>query len=78
MPHLKQEGENLAEREIEVLRGLIEDKSNKEIADNLNISVHTVVTHRKNITLKTGIRSQAGLTIYAISKKIIFIDDVSL
>ncbi|MEA4948797.1 MAG: LuxR C-terminal-related transcriptional regulator, partial [Petrimonas sp.] len=48
----------------------------KEIADSLNISIHTVVTHRKNITSKTGIRSQSGLTIYAISKRIISIEDV--
>ena len=39
---------------------------NKEIADHLNISVHTVVSHRKNITAKTDIKTVAGLTIYAL------------
>jgi DNA-binding CsgD family transcriptional regulator len=51
---------------------------NKEIADQLHISVHTVVRHRKNITQKTGIRSQSGLTIYAISKKIIHLEDMEI
>jgi DNA-binding CsgD family transcriptional regulator len=70
--------DNLTEREIEVLTRLVHGLSNKEIADSLNISIHTVITHRKNITAKTGIRSQPGLTIYAISKKIISIEDIDL
>ncbi len=61
----------LTEREIVVLRQLVKGLSNKEIADKLNISIHTVISHRKNITEKTGIKSLPGLTIYAISKKII-------
>lgn len=69
------EDESLSEREIEVLVLLIKGLSNKEIAENLNISIHTVITHRKNIAIKTGIRSQSGLTIYAISKKIVSLDD---
>ena len=73
----KTDDESLSEREIEVLTGIVNGFSNKEIAESLNISVHTVVTHRKNITAKTGIRSQSGLTIYAISKEIISIDDFS-
>ncbi len=72
-----EEDETLSERETEVLRLLICGNSNKEIADSLNISIHTVVTHRKNITIKTGIRSQSGLTIYAISKNIVAIEDFS-
>lgn len=69
------EDESLSEREIEVLVLLIKGLSNKEIAESLNISIHTVITHRKNIAIKTGIRSQSGLTIYAISKKIVSLDD---
>ncbi|MPM34175.1 hypothetical protein SDC9_80757 [bioreactor metagenome] len=68
--------DNLTDRELDVLTQLVHGYSNKEIADSLNISIHTVVTHRKNITSKTGIRSQSGLTIYAISKRIISIEDV--
>ncbi len=70
--------DNLTEREIEVLTSLVHGLSNKEIAEFLNISIHTVITHRKNITAKTGIRSQSGLTIYAISKKIVSIEDIDL
>lgn len=69
------EQENLSDRELEVLKLLVTGCSNKEIADKLFISIHTVVSHRKNISLKTGIKSQAGLTIYAISNKIIQIED---
>lgn len=69
------EQELLSEREIDVLKQIIKGFSNKEIADNLNISIHTVISHRKNISQKTGIKSQSGLTIYAISNKIILIDD---
>jgi len=68
---------NLTDREVDVLTKLVKGLSNKEIAESLNISIHTVITHRKNITIKTGIRSQSGLTIYAIYKKIIRMDDFS-
>lgn len=66
--------EHITERETDVLIQLVHGLSNKEIADKLNISIHTVVSHRKNIIQKTGIKSQAGLTIYAISNKIITLD----
>lgn len=62
---------NLSERETEVLKALSKGLSNKEIADLLNISIHTVMSHRKSITQKTGIRSESGLTIFAISNNII-------
>jgi len=66
--------EELSERETHVLLQLIKGLSNKEIADKLNISIHTVISHRKNIIEKTGIKSLPGLTIYAISKKITSLD----
>lgn len=74
----KNEDDNLTKREIEVLTGIVNGMMNKEIADSLHISIHTVVRHRKNITMKTGIRSQSGLTIYAISKKIVEIEDIEI
>lgn len=70
--------DNLTEREIHVLTKVVHGLSNKEIADSLHISIHTVTTHRKNIASKTGIRSESGLTIYALSKNIISIDNIEL
>lgn len=66
--------ETISDREIDVLKLLVEGNSNKEIADKLNISTHTVISHRKNISQKTGIKSVSGLTIYAIVNNIISID----
>lgn len=61
----------LSLRETEVLRELAHGKSYKEIADTLCISTNTVVTHRKNITQKLGIRSVSGLSLYAMMNGII-------
>lgn len=57
---------DLSDRERDVLVLVAQGKSSKEIADLLNISIHTVNTHRKNITRKTGIKSVAGLAVYAM------------
>lgn len=56
----------LSDRELEVLILVAQGLSSKEIANKLNISVHTVNSHRKNITHKTGIKSVAGLAVYAM------------
>ncbi|MFN8208271.1 MAG: LuxR C-terminal-related transcriptional regulator [Bacteroidales bacterium] len=66
----------LSDREKGVLQLLALGKSNKEIADKLSISINTVITHRKNISQKTGIRSVSGLTIYAVVNKLITLDSV--
>jgi len=55
----------LSAREIEVLTMVAKGCSNKQIAGQLFISIHTVITHRKNITFKLGIKSISGLTLYA-------------
>jgi DNA-binding CsgD family transcriptional regulator/predicted DNA-binding transcriptional regulator len=70
----KNQNEQLTERETDVLKWLAKGLSNKEIADKLNVSIHTVNTHRKNIMDKTSIRSLAGLTVYAVTKGIISLD----
>ena len=57
---------DLIAREIEVLVLLVRGLINKEIADKLNISLTTVITHRKNITEKLGIKAVSGLAIYAV------------
>ena len=59
-------GYELSRRETDVLVQVARGMTNKEIADALNVSVHTVISHRKNIMHKTGIKSVAGLTVYAI------------
>ncbi len=68
--------EELSEREKEVLVKLVDGLSNKEIADALCISVHTVITHRKNIARKLQIHSPAGLTIYAIVHHLVDINNL--
>ena len=56
----------LSDREIEVLSLIVQGYINKEIADQLNIGMTTVITHRKNIMDKLGVKSVSALTIYAV------------
>lgn len=56
----------LSDREIEVLSLVAQGKINKEIADQLCIGLTTVITHRKNIQEKLGLKSVSALTIYAV------------
>lgn len=72
--HAAQEQEELSDREKEVLIEIVKGLSNKEVAEKLFISVHTVITHRKNIVRKLNIHSSAGLTIYAIVNNMIDIN----
>lgn len=67
---------DLSIREKEILVSVARGLMNKEIADLHSISIHTVITHRKNITRKTGIKTVAGLTIYAILNGMIDMTDV--
>lgn len=66
----------LSDREKDVLICLAKGQKNNEIADALNISVYTVITHRKNIVKKTGIKSVAALTVYAILNNLIDEKDI--
>ena len=67
---------NLTPREIDVLRLVTKGLANKEIADKLNIGLTTVISHRKNITEKLGIKSASGLAIFAVMHGYIEADSI--
>lgn len=72
-------GQNsLSQREKEIIGCVVRGMTNKEIAEQLFISVHTVITHRRNITRKLQIHSAAGLTIYAIVNKLVELSEVKM
>ena len=70
--------EPLSQREKDVIIGVVQGMTNKEIADHLCISTNTVITHRRNIAKKLQIHSPAGLTIYAIVNNFVDISNVKL
>lgn len=72
----KTENVELSNREVDVLVALAKGLTNKEISDQLFISVHTVITHRKNIIRKTGIKSVSGLTVYALLNNLVDESDI--
>ena len=74
LPH--ESANTLSAREIEVLVLVTKGLINKEIADKLNISLTTVISHRKNITEKLGIKSVSGLAIYAVMNGYIDADSI--
>ena len=66
----------LSGREKDILIALAKGLANKEIADKLHISTHTVISHRKNIVRKTGIKTVSGLTLYALFNNLVLQDDL--
>jgi regulator of cell morphogenesis and NO signaling len=66
----------LSDREKEIVRCVAKGMSNKEIADELCLSIHTVTTHRRNLCSKLQIHSPAGLTIFAIINNLVSLDEV--
>lgn len=69
------ENELLSSREKEILILVVKGMTNKEIAQKLFLSAHTVITHRRNIARKLEIHSTSGLTVYAIVNKLVELDD---
>ena len=65
----------LSSRERDILTAVAKGKTNKEIADEFNISIYTVISHRRNISQKLGINSIPGLTVYAIMNKLVDMSD---
>jgi DNA-binding NarL/FixJ family response regulator len=72
----QEESQVLSVREKEIIVGVVKGYTNKEIATNLFLSAHTVITHRRNIARKLEIHSTAGLTIYAIVNKLVELNDI--
>jgi DNA-binding CsgD family transcriptional regulator len=70
-------GDILTQRERTIVRLVSLGMTNRQIADQLYLSTHTVITHRKNINSKLGIKSVSGLTVYAIVNNIITIEEVT-
>ena len=68
---VKKEGIPLTKRELEVLRLIVEEYSNTEIAEQLFISIRTVDTHRRNLIQKLGVKNTAGLVKYAIQNALL-------
>lgn len=69
-------GEELSARERDIVRQVSLGLTNQEIADTLFISAHTVITHRKNIVRKLGIKTVSGLTVYAILNNLLRMDEI--
>lgn len=70
------EQQSLSSREKEIVVCVVKGMTNKEIAEKLYLSAHTVVTHRRNIAKKLQIHSASGLTIYAIVNKLVVLGDI--
>ncbi len=68
----------LSNREKEIVTLVVQGLTNKEIAEKLYLSVHTVITHRRNIARKLEIHSPTGLTIYAIVNHLVDISSIQL
>ena len=74
----KESQDGLSQREKEIITCVVKGLSNKEIADQLFISIHTVITHRRNIARKLQIHSPTLLTVYAIVNKLVDISEVKV
>lgn len=66
----------LSKREIVILQEVVKGLTNQEIADKLFLSIHTVMTHRKNLTKKLGIKTVSGLMVYSLMNNIVDINEM--
>lgn len=73
---ISEETNTLSIREKEIITFVVKGLTNKEIAQELFLSAHTVISHRRNISRKLEIHSTAGLTIYAIVNKLVELDEI--
>jgi len=72
----EEENAVLSEREKTIVKQVVNGLTNQEIANKLFLSIHTVTTHRKNITNKLGIKTVSGLTVYALMNKIVELNEI--
>lgn len=70
------EQQTLSSREKEIVVCVVKGMTNREIADQLFLSTHTVITHRRNIARKLQIHSASGLTVYAIVNKLVELSEI--
>ena len=71
------DSQTLSSREKEIVVCVVKGMTNREIADRLYLSTHTVITHRRNIARKLQVHSASGLTVYAIANKLIELKDLN-
>lgn len=74
---VEDEQQTLSLREKEIVVCVVKGMTNREIADQLFLSTHTVITHRRNIARKLQIHSASGLTVYAIVNKLVELEDIN-
>lgn len=72
----EEENAVLSEREKTIVKQVVNGLTNQEIANKLFLSIHTVTTHRKNISNKLGIKTVSGLTVYALMNKIVELNEI--
>ncbi|MFI3281713.1 MAG: LuxR C-terminal-related transcriptional regulator [Rikenellaceae bacterium] len=72
----REERKELSQREKEIIVCVVKGMTNKQMADSLCLSTHTVIAHRRNIASKLQIHSPSGLTIYAIVNKLVDLTDI--
>jgi Response regulator containing a CheY-like receiver domain and an HTH DNA-binding domain len=77
-PQEEDNPEALSQREKEIIVYVVKGMTNKEIAEKLYLSIHTVITHRRNISRKLQIHSASGLTIYAIVNKLVELNELKI
>jgi len=73
---IESDQQNLTARELTILKNVALGLTNQQIADELFLSIHTVMTHRKNITKKLGIKTVSGLIVYALMNKLIVMGEI--
>jgi DNA-binding NarL/FixJ family response regulator len=77
-PEIDRRHESLTLREKEIIICVIKGMTNKQIAEKLFLSTHTVISHRRNIAVKLQIHSTEGLTIYAIVNRLVELDEIKI